>query len=36
MNEIDAESSGEIVEVLAQNGQPVEFDEPLFKFRPSN
>jgi oxaloacetate decarboxylase alpha subunit len=30
MNEIKAEVSGRIVEVLAKNGQPVEFNEPLF------
>jgi acetyl-CoA carboxylase biotin carboxyl carrier protein len=30
MNEIKAEMSGEIVEILAQNGEPVEFGQPLF------
>jgi acetyl-CoA carboxylase biotin carboxyl carrier protein len=30
MNEIKAEMSGEIVEVLVQNGEPVEFGQPLF------
>lgn len=30
MNEIEAEFSGKIVAVLAENGQPVEFGEPLF------
>lgn len=30
MNEIKAEIEGEIVETLAQNGQPVEFGQPLF------
>lgn len=30
MNEIKAEIEGEIVEILAQNGQPVEFGQPLF------
>jgi acetyl-CoA carboxylase biotin carboxyl carrier protein len=30
MNEIEAEVSGEIVEVLAENGQLVEFGQPLF------
>jgi acetyl-CoA carboxylase biotin carboxyl carrier protein len=30
MNEIEAEHSGRIISVLAENGQPVEFGEPLF------
>jgi acetyl-CoA carboxylase biotin carboxyl carrier protein len=30
MNEIEAEHSGRIVSILAENGQPVEFGEPLF------
>jgi len=30
MNEIEAEVSGEIVEVLVENGQLVEFGQPLF------
>ncbi len=30
MNEIEAEHSGKIVSVLVENGQPVEFGEPLF------
>jgi acetyl-CoA carboxylase biotin carboxyl carrier protein len=29
-NQIEADIAGTIVAVLAQNGQPVEFDEPLF------
>jgi len=35
MNEIKAETRGVIVEVLAQNGKPVEFGKPLFSVRPS-
>lgn len=35
MNEIKAETRGVIVEVLAQNGKPVEFGKPLFAVRPS-
>ncbi len=31
MNEIEAEISGKVSEVLAQNGQPVEFGQPLFR-----
>ncbi|MBC7395956.1 MAG: acetyl-CoA carboxylase biotin carboxyl carrier protein [Bdellovibrionales bacterium] len=30
MNEIEADFAGKVVEVLVQNGQPVEFGEPLF------
>jgi acetyl-CoA carboxylase biotin carboxyl carrier protein len=33
MNEIKAEMRGIIVEVLAQNGKPVEFDKPLFSVK---
>ncbi|MAB80676.1 MAG: acetyl-CoA carboxylase, biotin carboxyl carrier protein [Planctomycetes bacterium] len=29
MNEIKAESRGEIVEILVENGEPVEFGQPL-------
>lgn len=34
MNEIKAETRGVIVEVLAQNGKPVEFGKPLFAVNP--
>ena len=34
MNEIKEEVSGVIVEVLAQNGKPVDFGKPLFSVRP--
>ena len=34
MNEIKAETRGVIVEVLAQNGKPVEFNKPLYAVRP--
>jgi acetyl-CoA carboxylase biotin carboxyl carrier protein len=30
MNEIRAELRGEVVEVLVENGDPVEFGQPLF------
>ena len=33
MNEIQAETSGEVVEVYAENGQPVEYGQPLFGIR---
>jgi acetyl-CoA carboxylase biotin carboxyl carrier protein len=34
MNEIEAEMDAEVVEILAANGQPVEFGEILFRLRP--
>ena len=34
MNEIRAEIAGEIVEILARNGEAVEFNQPLFLIRP--
>jgi acetyl-CoA carboxylase biotin carboxyl carrier protein len=34
MNELEAEVSGEIVEILIQNGQPVEYGQPLMRVNP--
>jgi len=34
MNEIESEVAGKVTEVLAQNGQPVEFGQPLFRVEP--
>ena len=34
MNEIEAEISGTIVEILVDNGQPVEYNQPLFRVLP--
>jgi acetyl-CoA carboxylase biotin carboxyl carrier protein len=34
MNEIEADVSGEIVKRLVNNGQPVEYGQPLFSIRP--
>jgi acetyl-CoA carboxylase biotin carboxyl carrier protein len=34
MNEIRAEMAGEVVEILARNGDAVEFNQPLFLIRP--
>ncbi|MFN3336642.1 MAG: acetyl-CoA carboxylase biotin carboxyl carrier protein [Thermomicrobium sp.] len=34
MNEIVAERSGTIVEILVENGQPVEYGQPLMRLRP--
>jgi acetyl-CoA carboxylase biotin carboxyl carrier protein len=33
MNEIQAEVSGEVVEIYVENGQPVEYGQPLFGIR---
>lgn len=35
MNEVHAECTGEILEVLVKNGAPVEYGQPLFKVRPA-
>ncbi len=35
MNEIEADHAGEIVGVLVESGQPVEYGQPLFALRPS-
>jgi acetyl-CoA carboxylase biotin carboxyl carrier protein len=35
MNEIESDVAGELVEVYAENGKPVEYGEPLFGIRPS-
>ncbi|HEX7786959.1 MAG TPA: acetyl-CoA carboxylase biotin carboxyl carrier protein [Methylomirabilota bacterium] len=34
MNEIEAKVAGRIVKVVAENGQPVEFGQPLFLVEP--
>ena len=36
MNEIPADVGGEIVEILVDNAQAVEYNQPLFKIRPSS
>jgi len=35
MNEIESEVSGEVLRIFAENGQPVEYGQPLFGIRPS-
>ncbi len=35
MNEIKAEAKGVITQVMVENAKPVEFNQPLFKLRPS-
>lgn len=34
MNEIESDMTGEIVKLLAANGKPVEYGQPLFSIRP--
>lgn len=36
MNEIEAELSGEVVEILVENAQPVAFGDPLMRIKPGN
>jgi len=35
MNEIEADAAGEVVRIFVENGQPVEYGQPLFGIRPS-
>ncbi len=35
MNEIESETAGKIVQILVENGQPVEYGQPLFVIEPS-
>ncbi|HZF57948.1 MAG TPA: biotin/lipoyl-containing protein [Rubrobacter sp.] len=35
MNEIPADVSGEVVEILAENASGVEYDQPLLYLRPN-
>jgi acetyl-CoA carboxylase biotin carboxyl carrier protein len=35
MNEIESEATGEVLRIFAENGQPVEYGQPLFGIRPS-
>jgi biotin carboxyl carrier protein len=30
MNEIEADVNGKIIKILAENGKPVEYNQPLF------
>ena len=34
MNEIEAEVSGELIEILIENGEPVEYNQPLMRVNP--
>lgn len=35
MNEIEAEVDGRVIEILVQNGEPVEYGQPLMRISPS-
>jgi len=35
LNQIEADASGVISEILVENGQPVQFDQPLFVIEPA-
>jgi acetyl-CoA carboxylase biotin carboxyl carrier protein len=35
MNEIEADIEGKIVKILAENGKPVEYNQPLFLIQPA-
>jgi acetyl-CoA carboxylase biotin carboxyl carrier protein len=35
MNEIESEVTGEVLRIFVENGQPVEYNQPLFGIRPS-
>ncbi|HZX42313.1 MAG TPA: acetyl-CoA carboxylase biotin carboxyl carrier protein [Myxococcaceae bacterium] len=35
MNEIEADEPGKVTEIFVENGQPVEFGQPLFRIEPA-
>jgi acetyl-CoA carboxylase biotin carboxyl carrier protein len=35
MNEIESDMGGEVIRIFVENGQPVEYGQPLFGIRPS-
>jgi len=35
MNEIESETSGKVVQILVEGGQPVEYGQPIFVIEPS-
>ncbi|MBC6476561.1 MAG: acetyl-CoA carboxylase biotin carboxyl carrier protein [Hormoscilla sp. GM7CHS1pb] len=35
MNEIEAEVSGRVMEIMVENGEPVDFDKPLMRIDPN-
>jgi acetyl-CoA carboxylase biotin carboxyl carrier protein len=36
MNELEAEVNGEIMEILVENGKPIEFGQPLMRVKPGS
>jgi acetyl-CoA carboxylase biotin carboxyl carrier protein len=36
MNEIESDASGKVTKIFMQNGQPVEYGQPLFAIQPAN
>ncbi len=36
MNEIESDTAGTVVQILIENGHPVEYGEPLFKIKPAS
>jgi acetyl-CoA carboxylase biotin carboxyl carrier protein len=35
MNEIESETAGKIIQIIVENGQPVEYSQPLFAIEPA-
>jgi len=35
MNEIESDADGKVVKILAENGKPVEYNQPLFLIQPN-
>ncbi len=35
MNEIESETTGKVVQILVENGHPVEYGQPLFVIEPA-
>lgn len=35
MNEIEAEVNGQVVEILVENGEPIEYGQPLLRILPT-
>jgi acetyl-CoA carboxylase biotin carboxyl carrier protein len=36
MNELEAEVNGEVMEILVENGKPIEFGQPLMRVKPGS
>ena len=35
MNEVESEVTGEVIEILVENGEPVEYNQPLMRVLPA-